>query len=413
MSTFSFPSDHGDVSFDEQDLARIGSGAVSDVHRLRVPGHGDVAIKLYKEPTSVDWERIRRLVELSARLERLGIVASAGISFPRAVLRRGHTPAGICLPLFPQPDYVSLDNWIEVSLLRKLDESLDNLTIRLKLIANLSEAVSFLHTNDIAVVDLKPANILVDRRTLRIAILDTDSFGFIDDAGKKFNPTHVSAGYIDPRSYSDQLDVGALWQDQDLYALSVIAFQLLNHGVHPYQCVSTRVDDLPPTNDEKAKMALYAYGLSARDGIAPISVSVHTTWPIGIRQLFDRTFLPGKERPSAAEWRAEVGGILQERELARCSRFPNDPRHIHFMNHPCGRCILSAARASNDARRPPHRRTPAIYTATPPARQQPIGNPQSTGYKLQSTRFRFSTILFIWMLIISSFVLMALIGTGK
>jgi DNA-binding helix-hairpin-helix protein with protein kinase domain len=372
MSAYSFPSSHGDVRFDAQDLARIGAGAVSDVHRLRVPGHGDIAVKLYKDPVSVDWERVRRLVELGERLDRPGIDGPAAIAFPRAVVHRGHVPVGICLPLFPQPENISLDSWTEAPLLKRLGENLDNLTIKMTIVTNLAEAISHLHAHDIAVVDLKPANILVDTSTMRLAILDTDSFGFIDEAGRKFRPTHVSAGYIDPRGYSGELDVGSLWQDQDLYALAVIAFQLLNNGVHPYQCAATGGDELPPTNDEKAKAALYAYGLSSREGIAPVAVSVHETWPAGIRQLFDRAFIPGKARPSAAEWRAEIRGILDGRELARCSRFPKDPRHIHFMGQTCSRCALVAARAHNDVRA--QQRRQAAATSRPSGRA-PIGRP--------------------------------------
>lgn len=370
MSAYGFASSGGDVRFDAQDLTRIGSGAVSDVHRLRVPGHPDIAVKLYKDPASVDWERIRRLVELGERLGRLGIDEPAGIAFPRAVVHRGHVPVGICLPLFPQPENISLDSWTEAPLLKRLGENLDNLTIKMTIVANLAEAIGHLHAHDIAVVDLKPANILVDTRTMRLAILDTDSFGFIDEAGRKFLPTHVSAGYIDPRGYSGELDVGSLWQDQDLYALAVIAFQLLNNGVHPYQCAATGGDELPPTNDEKAKAALYAYGFSPREGIAPVAVSVHATWPAGIRQLFDRAFIPGKARPSAAEWRAEIRGILDGRELARCSRFPQDPRHIHFMGQPCSRCALELARAHNDVRAQRYRQAAAI--SRPPRREPSI-----------------------------------------
>jgi DNA-binding helix-hairpin-helix protein with protein kinase domain len=378
MSAYSFPSSHGDVRFDAQDLSRIGSGAVSDVHRLRVPGHADIAVKLYKDPASVEWERIRRLVELGERLGRTGIDGPAGIAFPRAVVHCGHAPVGICLPLFPQPENISLDNWTEAPLLKRLGENLDNLTIKMTIVANLAEAIGHLHANDIAVVDLKPANILVDTRTMRLAILDTDSFGFIDEAGRKFRPTHVSAGYIDPRGYSGELDVGSLWQDQDLYALAVIAFQLLNNGVHPYQCAATGGDELPPTNDEKAKAALYAYGISAREGIAPVTVSVHETWPSGIRQLFDRAFVPGKTRPSAAEWRAEIRGTLDRRELARCNRFPKDPKHIHFTDQPCSRCALFLARANNDARAQQRRQAAArpsmhVRASAPRAKETPWG----------------------------------------
>ncbi len=155
----------------------------------------------------------------------------------------------------------------------------------------------------------------------------------------------------------------------------MIAFQLLNNGVHPYQCVAAGTDELPPTNDEKAKAALYAYGLDARPGIAPIPLSVHGTWPTGIRQLFDRAFQPGKLRPSAAEWRAQAQGILDAKELARCSAAPEDARHIHFLDQPCGRCALDQVRAGNAARALTQRRA-----TTPPAtiRARPVATPPGT-----------------------------------
>jgi serine/threonine protein kinase len=356
MSVYSFTAPAGEVRFEQHDLSRIGSGAVSDVYRLKLSGPDGVAIKIYKDASAVDWERIRKLVEIGARIEKKSFESRAHFAFPRAIVFSGGIPAGICLSLFRQPEYISLGSWIEFPLLNKLGEQLDNLSYRLMIISNLADAISLLHVNDIAIIDLKPANILVEVSTGRLAILDADSFGFIDEFGQKSRPTHVSAEYIDPTSYANELDVGALWKEQDLYALGVINFQLLNYGVHPYQCVAVGSVDLPSTNDEKARAALFAYGVISREGIAPVSVSVHATWPTGIRLLFDRTFLPGKKRPSASEWRAEVRGILDGKELSRCTLFPKDPRHIHFLDRSCCRCALSAARARNASQTPPRRK---------------------------------------------------------
>ena len=99
MSTYVFASASGEARFDEADLVRIGAGAVSDVFRLGSGRHAGLAIKLYKETASVDWERIRRLAELGQRIEAEGAsstrrgASSRRPMSPPATSTRGDTRA--------------------------------------------------------------------------------------------------------------------------------------------------------------------------------------------------------------------------------------------------------------------------------------------------------------------------------
>jgi len=329
---------------DLQLLKRIGAGGLADVYRYDRSSAESYAIKLYRNPQQIDWQRIFFLIGEFGQ----GIKAQSGaelISWPIGHITRENSPVGIVLPLFDSTNHQVLDYWIEPPLQKKLEPEQDALPSRIAIINSLASTLASLHNRDIAVVDLKPSNLLV-KKDFSIVMLDTDSFGIRRQNSVRFPPTHVSPGYIVPEAYGDNIDVASLWHAQDNYAFAVIAFQILNFGIHPFQCILDHAVPGTETNDDKAKFGLYSYGLARCQVARPVLSSVHSAWPSSLRLLFDRSFTQPSGRPLPAEWRGVLSGILERRQLTRCTAHPQDARHIRFEGMACARCMRDTANAT-------------------------------------------------------------------
>jgi hypothetical protein len=92
-----------------------------------------------------------------------------------------------------------------------------------------------------------------------------------------------------------------LGEAQDLFALGVHIFRLLNRDIHPFACGSS--DDGITDTQGKIDACHYAYGLQPDPRYTPVEDSIHSSLPFVYRQLFDRCFSGGaRNRPKAAEW---------------------------------------------------------------------------------------------------------------
>jgi hypothetical protein len=122
-------------------------------------------------------------------------------------------------------------------------------------------------------------------------------------------------------------------EEQDKFALAVIIFKLLNNGIHPFSGVVKKNADSTLSIQERIEQYHYAYGMWGDSYQAPHPYSLHEFLPQSTLKLFDRAFMKGQQRPSAAEWQAELDYLLKN--LKRCKKNPN---HAYFTNKGCGLC---------------------------------------------------------------------------
>jgi hypothetical protein len=126
---------------------------------------------------------------------------------------------------------------------------------------------------------------------------------------------------------------------------------LLNNGIHPFQGVDVGPSDNPTTIQECIFAQLYAYGRAGHRSVRPVPPSTHAFLEDQTRELFDRAFTPGQTRPTSAEWRDHLSGLIKNKTLVRCSARPND--HAHFSKG-CGLCALDRPSAKGTSSpRPP------------------------------------------------------------
>lgn len=334
--TFSLTPTSTPISVALSRLTVAGRGGASTVYSYDTPGHGPLAVKILNKPGAANWKKIRYLISQTVLGASRSPQRDYEIAWPISLVERDGNPVGFSLPYFDKHLWRPLDHWVEFGLTKKMKSDSSALNKRIFILRNCAAALADLHSKNAAVVDLKPTNILVHESTGRVAFIDCDSFR-IEAATEVFPATHISAGYILPDVFGPHIDIAALGEKQDDYAFSVMAFEVLNFGIHPFQGILKIAEDVG-TNDEKAARRLYAYGPTLSTDIDPLPQSVHRCWPGELQDLFCRCFASGKHIVSAGEWYEYFAKVLEDHRLQPCENHPNDLSHVRFVGCPCLQC---------------------------------------------------------------------------
>jgi hypothetical protein len=192
-------------------------------------------------------------------------------------------------------------------------------------------------------------------------MLDCDGYS-IAGPNRRFPASHFSDEHRGPESATRGPQ--ELGEEQDLFALAVITFQLLNDGIHPFDGHPAPGASVPSGVQEKINAGLYPYGAGRGGPLLPHSLSLYPRLEDETQRLFDRAFAGMGGRPSAAEWRDHLRGLIEGNVLVRCAQ---NRDHAHFSKG-CGLCAkesaIRAARATAASRpsaapKPPRRGAPA------------------------------------------------------
>ena len=349
----------------------IGRGATANVYLANI-GSVEYAAKIYHDTSTFNAPKIRAMLENPpAQLyKKLGGKNYPQLAWPIGVITNSQgLEHGILLPLIDQKESFSLDHYYDSVLFSKLnsrDEAA--LSYKLEIAHNLSEIVSDLHEHGHYFIDCKPQNIRVFKTNHVVTLLDCDGFS-IKGKSKRFAAELLSTDYISPEAQRQNLAPQRLREPQDRYALAVILFQLLNRGTHPFQGIHLDKSITESTNDEKAAAGLYPHGLTPNSRISPRPFSTHQCWDMQTRLLFDQAFTTGSpsKRPSASDWASHFAGVLANKELERCTKFPNDLNHIRFRGMSCAACYLADLKS----------------TTPKPARRQSEPKPENSAHNSQ------------------------------
>lgn len=265
-------------------------------------------------------------------------------SWPLALIRnQSNAFIGYLMPLVDLEDSFTLDHYYDNNLIKRLKSSNEAaLSFKVEIAKNLAEIVADLHSHKHYFVDFKPQNIRVFKGTHAVTLIDCDGFSINGRGNAKFPAELMSTDYIAPEVFKNKLPAQQLGEEQDLYALATIIFQLLNGGIHPFQGILKNGLNAP-TNDEKASRALYPHGITPSADISPRPQSVHASFLNDTRVLFDKAFVgPYLQRPTANMWFVHLGEILDSGQIVRCSKFPSDVKHMRFKNMDCPECHRQA-----------------------------------------------------------------------
>ncbi len=269
-------------------VRRIGAGGMGTVYEAEQESpRRRVALKVMT-PVFADEESARRFryeTEVLGQLDHPGIarIYSAGVHEGR--------------PWFAMEfvDGVDLTEHVRLKNLGRRD--------RLALLQRICEAVQQAHTLGIVHRDLKPGNILVNARG-EPKLLDFGLAKFVDAEARMTVATQAgqllgTIPYMAPEQVS--MEPGAIDLRTDVYALGVIAFELLS-GKHPL--------DL---SGHSLAQAL----LRVRDSDAPRLGSLHTQWRGDIETIVAKALAKEKDRryASAGELGADIGRYLHDQPI--------------------------------------------------------------------------------------------------
>ena len=347
------PKKNSNVPIDLVD--QIGRGATAKVFNF-TNNSQQYAAKIYKNPENIDWDKITQMTEYSYDATYSFTKKHA---WPIGIIQENGTNVGFAMPLFDTSKFLSLDHFYDNILKSSVKDknllALPNLGLLCKNLANL---MAEFHKHKIYLIDVKPQNIAVNLENNEVILLDCDGFSIRGNNGKVFAADLISTDYIAPEVINNKLLPSKLGEKQDLYALSVLIFQILNRGLHPFSGRTVAKGNNINTNDEKAAAGLFAYGKELSNRIKPHKSSLHEFWPDNLRYSFDKTFIDGK-RLTALAWSKVFSEIENKKAYARCSRYPNEASHIRFKGKECMHCFTQALpkvainnKAPNKSKRP-------------------------------------------------------------
>ncbi len=268
-----------------------------------------------------------------------GGVEYVQIAWPEAVLEddEGYC-VGYVMPFINTKEAVSLDHLMQSAVRAKLGLS-DKYEYRVMAAYNVALMVASLHRYGHYIIDLKPANVSIYKKTMTVAVFDCDGFS-IQGEQARFPAEFVSEEYIYPEGMTQGCE--EMGEEQDKFALAVIIFKLLNNGIHPFSGVVKKTSDTALSIQERIEHYHYAYGMWGDDYQAPHPYSIHAFLPQSTLKLFDRAFVKGQKRPTAIEWQAELDFLLKN--IKTCKKNPN---HAYFTNKGCGLCVAEERLKSN------------------------------------------------------------------
>ena len=309
---------------------RLGAGREGEVHQVtNRPGK---AVKLIS-PANPDAAATAAKLEIMVKNPPPATATRAyRIAWPTALVARetpGGPTTGYLMPVLDPAVYRPVGAYFNPARRRGLTDQRKRGYSYLNLLAiarNLAGAVAALHRHHVVIGDLNSRNVLATDRG-RVAIIDADSFQITDQAsGLTHRGLVGTPEYTPPRLQGrDFADVDRTQQD-DLFALAIMLYQLLVQGSHPH--AGTQPQTASPEDANIAgRIALgrFAHDTSST-GEAAATANTGLIWKdLPLKKQFKAAFQERRPRTSAQAWIQAISEIA-----ARARPCPIDPLHWHF-----------------------------------------------------------------------------------
>jgi DNA-binding helix-hairpin-helix protein with protein kinase domain len=196
---------------------------------------------------------------------------------------------------------------------------------------NLASAFAALHASGYCVGDVNESNILISDTAL-VTIVDTDSFQVKDPENGIVYRCHVGKPEFTPPELQNKTFAQCdRYMTHDLFGLSVLIFQLLMEGTHPFSGIYQGAGE-PPTYEARIAAGHFTY--SQKRSVPYIPTPIAPPWeilPLSLQELFIRCFEDGHNnpqiRPTAQTWLTTLADA--ENSLISCTL---NPQH-RYSNH--------------------------------------------------------------------------------
>jgi DNA-binding helix-hairpin-helix protein with protein kinase domain len=355
------------VRIDEQVLKGGGQAVVH-----KVPNRPELVVKLYREPPGEEQERrLRSMLRINPLGGRpTGPGQPPELAWPTALAHdeQGRF-RGYSMRKFSEPEHVQLVGlFTRVQRLRFFPPEAD-WRFLLGVAWNLSFMTARMHTDELVIGDFSSNNVVVDRNGF-VTFLDCDSISFTDPvSGDDYPCTMQTADYSAPERQGG----GPATRETDQFALSVLIYQLLTAGNHPFGGVPQDSDEDSTVQDNIN--ASRSYVVTPEAVTVPRGVIDPTVLPPSLLKLASRAFGPGvedpKERPSADDW---LEALDQERAAVKVCKAKSRHSYGSHLNS-CPWCARAQA-TGQDVFNPPPPRPGGDLAPRPRGAAQPFRAPQ-------------------------------------
>jgi len=334
------------------------SGATAKVYALK--DTDDFVFKQYKDPKFAKniEERLKHFIKNppaidggSGEAEVLGVKFYA-LAWPKHIVYKKGQCVGFIMPRISFENSIQLNRIFSIKN-RAKEGITEDINWRILVAKNLAAMYAALHKENYYVIDSKPANLRAYKSFQGVSLLDCDGFKL---QGSPYNGDMITKEYIAPESIGASPE--KLGKNQDIFALSVLIFQIFNNGLHPYNGVP-KTDEHLETQDRIGRRA-YAYGSVESDYQSPSPASLHHLFPERLAKMFDDVFAKGK-RPSAEKWVELLDSLRDNRSQKSCSKLS----HGKAFKKGCGACELS--RILGGSKPTPVKPPPPSPTPPPPS----------------------------------------------
>lgn len=287
---------------------RIGRGGEGEVFALE--NDVDRALKVYTASS----DSHHREAKITAIVNRKIAQQSNLVAFPLAIARHsdgrfagfvmkrvnGHKPLfelyspGARKKHFPKADFRFL----------------------IRTAANISRAVASVHRTGCVIGDINHSGILISEAA-RVALIDADSFQFIDGPQKFLCRVGVPE-YTPPELQGKKLGGIVRNANHDAFGLAVVIFQLLFMGRHPFVGAFAK-GDMPIERAIFEHRFAYSLKRDVRMTRPPGAASL-ADFPHEVAEAFEQAFSPqlDRARPSAEEWITILENL--ERSVTQCAK---------------------------------------------------------------------------------------------
>jgi serine/threonine protein kinase len=254
---------------------------------------------------------------------------------------------------------------------------------------NLATSVASLHLSGYVVGDLNESNALVNPSAL-VTLIDTDSFQVQAYDSKGLTIHYCPVGkleYTPPELQGKPLQDVTRLPEHDSFALSVLIFQLLVEGSHPFRAQWLGSGE-PPALEVRIRQGLYPYMRTSPGPVRPpkAAPSLDHLHP-QLVELFHLTFAEGHKqpslRPSPQDWRKALREA--EKALRFCARGHTYSVHQDSCPFCSGQAkptpVRGAARrnAGGDRKPAPRQQREAPKAANPKVNPSPASRTQRPG----------------------------------
>ncbi len=326
---------------------KFAGGGEGTIHRIY--GDDERVAKIFREDKRTDERegKVRCMVRMQLTKDQLD-----DVTWPLDVIYDQNGFAGYIMPV--------LKNTSPITALYSSGANAGfDLRYRMLAAINLCYALKTIHSMNQVCGDLNPQNICInldenDRENVfHVTLVDTDSYHFSTD-DMTYRCEVGLSDYIAPEIQKKitggvtlkTAELPTYTRESDLFALAVHIFALLMNGCHPFACakegaggISSTIEQMKnttirdsvvaPQPIENIKDGFFPFNQS-RPGITiPIYAPEFSSLPLGIQNLFIRTFELGYENPkcrvSTEEWIEELSKYISPDKYSKC-----DNKHYFF-----------------------------------------------------------------------------------